>query len=91
MRLRDVATKMGVTLGYVSRVWGDEDEKISLASIEKFCEALNIDPVTIDLYVEKMLPYLARESDSLRDAGRRILERKGRPKAQPALGPRYLR
>lgn len=85
LRLQDVAERMGVTTGYVSRVWNEDEEKISLAAIEKICEGVGIDPVDIDLYVEKMLPYLAREADGIRQLGRDMLHaqrgfRKGKVK-----------
>lgn len=72
-RLKDLANEMETTLGYVSRVWGEDEDKISLTTVEKFCDALDVDPVTIDLYVEKMLPTLAREHTSLTSIGRDVL------------------
>lgn len=74
LRLQDVAEAMGVSTGYVSRVWNDPEEDISLAAIEKICAGIGIDPTDIDLYVEKMLPFLARESTSLTNLGRDLLK-----------------
>lgn len=73
MQLNEVAARMGTTLGYASRVWNDPEDKISLAVIEKFADAIGIDPIEIDLYVEKKLPELAREAPSLTSLGRDLL------------------
>ncbi len=76
-RVRDLADNMGVTTGYVSRLWNQDEKDISLEAIEKVCKGLGIDPIEIDLYVEKMLPFLARRATSLTIFGRDLLREQG--------------
>lgn len=86
MQLQQLADRIGVTTGYVSRIWNYDEDDISLSAMEKICDGLGIKPSRIDLYVEKMLPYLARDNDALRDTGRWMLERNGERKSAASKG-----